>query len=47
LQGLAQGRLINLKPAREIGMTRIKVHNAKQALHELEAATGLLLQVGS
>ena len=35
---------INLKPAREMGMTTIKVRDTKQALTELEAATGLPLQ---
>jgi putative hydrolase of the HAD superfamily len=35
---------VNLKPAREMGMTTIKVTSAKQALTELEAATGLSLQ---
>ena len=35
---------VNLKPAREMGMTTIKVVNAPQALTELEAATGLKLQ---
>jgi putative hydrolase of the HAD superfamily len=35
---------VNLKPAREIGMTTIKVLNAKQAIAELEAATGLSLR---
>jgi putative hydrolase of the HAD superfamily len=35
---------INLKPAREMGMTTIKVVSAKQALAELEATTGLTLQ---
>jgi putative hydrolase of the HAD superfamily len=35
---------INLKPARDMGMTTIKVVGAKQALLELEAATGLSLQ---
>ena len=35
---------VNLKPAREMGMTTIKVQNAKQALTELGAATGLSLQ---
>ena len=35
---------VNLKPAREMGMTTIKVQSAKQALAELEAATGLALQ---
>jgi putative hydrolase of the HAD superfamily len=35
---------INLKPAREMGMTTIKVQNAEQALAELEAATGLALR---
>jgi putative hydrolase of the HAD superfamily len=33
---------VNLKPAREIGMTTIKVMNAKQAIAELQAATGLI-----
>src|SRR5436305_12952381 len=32
---------VNLKPAREMGMTTIKVANAAQAIDELEAATGL------
>jgi putative hydrolase of the HAD superfamily len=35
---------INLKPAREMGMTTIKVVSARQAIAELEAATGLLLR---
>ena len=35
---------VNLKPAREMGMTTIKVANAPQALAELEAATGLALR---
>ena len=35
---------INLKPARDMGMTTIKVVNAEQALAELEAATGLPLR---
>src|SRR5579863_6896265 len=35
---------INLKPAREMGMTTIKVRDARQALIELEAATGLPLR---
>jgi putative hydrolase of the HAD superfamily len=35
---------INLKPARDMGMTTIKVRDAKQALAELEAATGLSLR---
>jgi putative hydrolase of the HAD superfamily len=35
---------VNLKPAREMGMTTIKVANAEQAIAELEAATGLLLR---
>jgi putative hydrolase of the HAD superfamily len=35
---------INLKPAREMGMTTIKVVNAAQAIAELEAATGLVLR---
>jgi putative hydrolase of the HAD superfamily len=34
---------INLKPAREMGMTTIKVLNACQAITELETATGLSL----
>src|SRR5207237_9982759 len=34
---------VNLKPAREMGMTTIKVVNAAQAIEELEAATGLAL----
>jgi putative hydrolase of the HAD superfamily len=35
---------VNLKPAREMGMTTIKVLNAAQAIAELEAATGLELR---
>jgi putative hydrolase of the HAD superfamily len=35
---------VNLKPAREMGMTTIKVTDAAQALTELEAATGLKLR---
>lgn len=35
---------VNLKPAREMGMTTIKVRSAAQALAELEAATGLSLR---
>lgn len=35
---------VNLKPAREMGMTTIKVVNAEQAISELEAATGLTLR---
>ena len=34
---------VNLKPAREMGMTTIKVTSAPQALAELEAATGMKL----
>ncbi len=34
---------VNLKPAREMGMTTIKVVSASQAIAELEAATGLKL----
>lgn len=34
---------VNLKPAREMGMTTIKVVSAAQAIGELEAATGLKL----
>ncbi|MCG6203710.1 HAD-IA family hydrolase [Rhodopseudomonas sp. HC1] len=37
---------VNLKPAREMGMTTIKVVTAEQALTELEAATGLNLRGG-
>jgi putative hydrolase of the HAD superfamily len=35
---------VNLKPARAMGMTTIKVVNAPQAIAELEAATGLSLR---
>jgi putative hydrolase of the HAD superfamily len=35
---------INLKPAREMGMTTIKVLDAAQAIAELEGATGLVLR---
>jgi putative hydrolase of the HAD superfamily len=35
---------VNLKPARDMGMTTIKVRDVKQALAELEAATGLVLR---
>src|SRR5690242_13080932 len=35
---------VNLKPAREMGMTTIKVASAPQALAELEAATGMQLR---
>jgi putative hydrolase of the HAD superfamily len=35
---------VNLKPAREMGMTTIKVVNAPQAIAELESATGLALR---
>jgi putative hydrolase of the HAD superfamily len=34
---------VNLKPARDMGMTTIKVATAAQAIAELEAATGLKL----
>lgn len=34
---------VNLKPAREMGMTTIKVIDGPQAIAELEAATGLML----
>ncbi|OKO74070.1 HAD-IA family hydrolase [Bradyrhizobium sp. AS23.2] len=34
---------VNLKPAREMGMTTIKVASGAQAIRELEAATGLKL----
>jgi putative hydrolase of the HAD superfamily len=35
---------VNLKPARDMGMTTIKVLNGEQAIAELEAATGLVVQ---
>ena len=35
---------VNLKPAREMGMTTIKVVNAVAAIVELEAATGMKLR---
>jgi putative hydrolase of the HAD superfamily len=35
---------VNLKPARDMGMTTIKVLNAAQAIGELEKATGTVLQ---
>jgi putative hydrolase of the HAD superfamily len=35
---------VNLKPARDMGMTTIKVANAPQAIAELETATGLSLR---
>ena len=35
---------VNLKPAREMGMTTIKVLNAEQGIAELEAATRLALR---
>ena len=35
---------VNLKPAREMGMTTIKVVDAAQAIAELEAVTGLELR---
>jgi putative hydrolase of the HAD superfamily len=35
---------VNLNPARDVGMTTIKVHNASKAIDELEAATGLSLR---
>ena len=35
---------VNLKPARDMGMTTIKVAGAAQAIAELEAATGLALR---
>lgn len=34
---------VNLKPAREMGMTTIKVSSAAQAITDIEAATGLKL----
>jgi putative hydrolase of the HAD superfamily len=36
---------VNLKPAREMGMTTIKVVDSQQAIAELQAATGLSLGV--
>lgn len=36
---------VNLKPAREMGMTTIKVLDGPQAIAELEAATGFSLRV--
>jgi putative hydrolase of the HAD superfamily len=38
---------VNLKPAREMGMTTIKVVDARQAIAELEAVTGLALRDAS
>ena len=35
---------VNLKPARDMGMTTIKVLTAPQAIAELETATGLSLR---
>ena len=35
---------VNLKPARDMGMTTIKVLNSPQAIAELEAATGISLR---
>ena len=35
---------VNLKPARDMGMTTIKVMNASQAIDELEVVTGLKLR---
>jgi putative hydrolase of the HAD superfamily len=35
---------VNLKPARQMGMTTIKVVDARQAIADLEAATGLKLR---
>jgi len=35
---------VNLKPARDMGMTTIKVVSAPQAIAELETATGLSLR---
>lgn len=35
---------VNLKPAREMGMTTVKVLDGPQAIAELEIATGLLLR---
>lgn len=35
---------VNLKPARDMGMTTIKVIDAPQAIRDLEAATGLALR---
>jgi putative hydrolase of the HAD superfamily len=36
---------VNLKPAREMGMTTIKVVDSQQAIAELQAATGLSLRI--
>jgi putative hydrolase of the HAD superfamily len=36
---------VNLKPAREMGMRTIKVMSARQAIDELQAATGLALDL--
>jgi putative hydrolase of the HAD superfamily len=36
---------VNLKPARAMGMTTIKVLSGDQAIADLEAATGLSLRV--
>lgn len=38
---------VNLKPARDMGMTTIKVLSGAQAIADLEAATGLSLRVGA
>ena len=35
---------VNLKPAREMGMTTVKVLDGPQAIAELEIATGLSLR---
>jgi putative hydrolase of the HAD superfamily len=35
---------VNLKPAREMGMTTIKVLSGEQAIADLEVATGLALR---
>jgi putative hydrolase of the HAD superfamily len=35
---------VNLKPAREMGMTTIKVLSGEQAIADLETATGMKLQ---
>lgn len=35
---------VNLKPAREMGMTTIKVLSGEQAIADLETATGMKLR---
>jgi putative hydrolase of the HAD superfamily len=38
---------VNLKPARDMGMTTIKVLTAEQGIADLERATGLSLRIGA